>query len=365
MKAKRSFLICCLLYILLLIITTVYSYSLVDLNLTLFNHPLWQIFRKWIIQVGYFQRDKSALIYLGIITALFLSGPFITKTRLSPIKLAFFIGFITLFAYPFLSHDFFNYLFDAKILTFYKENPYLHKALDFPADPWLRFMHWTHRTYPYGPAFLLISLIPSFLAFGKFILNFLFFKFMFVIFYLLAVHYLQKLNNKWALMFATHPLVIIEGLVSPHNDLIATSLALMGIYYLLSKKNVAGRLHLILSGGVKYVTLPLLILVKERKNKLNLIALASLVFVLISLSLTSEIQPWYFLSLLAFLPYYGQLISKLNIFFAGLLFSYYPYIRFGGWDQTWKIDLKHQIILVFLIINLGYFSCLLKKRANK
>jgi len=64
---------------------------------------------------------------------------------------------IGLISYPAYSHDLFNYMFDAKIATFYQQNPYLYKALDFPTDPWLRFMHWTHRYYPYGPSFLLLS----------------------------------------------------------------------------------------------------------------------------------------------------------------------------------------------------------------
>lgn len=355
-----------LLYISLLIITTLYSYSLVDLNLTLFNNHLWAEFRKQIIQIGYFHRNISAAIYLATIITLFVFNFLIPKRQINPMRLAFISSLITLFSYPFLSHDFFNYLFDAKILTFYHQNPYLHKPLDFPDDPWLRFMHWVHRKYPYGVVFLIISLIPSFLAMGKFILNFFFFKLMFVSFYLIAVYYLQKLDNKWALIFTTHPLVIIEGLVSSHNDLIAVSLATLGIYYLFIQKNIPGRLFLLFSAGIKYTTLPLIILTRKKKQW-NLLSFFGLVLVLIYLSLKLEIQPWYFLSLFVFLPFYQQLISKLNIFFAGLLFSYYPYIRFGGWDNRWKIMIKHQIIIFFLITNVVVLLIQLayKLRLNK
>jgi len=81
--------------------------------------------------------------------------------RYNPLLISILIGVGLLFSYPFLSHDLFNYLFDAKIVTFYHQNPYILKALDFPSDPWLRFMHWTHRTYPYGPSFLFLTLVPS------------------------------------------------------------------------------------------------------------------------------------------------------------------------------------------------------------
>jgi len=43
-----------------------------------------------------------------------------------------------------------------------------------------------------------------------------------------------------------------------------------------------------------------------------------------------------------------------------LLFSYYPYIRLGGWDSLEKLSLKHIIILVFFFINIIYFVFLKK-----
>lgn len=330
----------------------IYSYALVDLNLTLINHPLWEKFREKIIQLGYFQRNLSTNIYLVIIISLTLIHLLVKNNKkIDPFKVSIGIGLISLFSYPFLSHDFFNYLFDAKILTFYQQNPYLHKALDFPQDPWLRFMHWTHRSYPYGPSWLIISLIPSFFSFGKFLLSFFFFKLMFIFFYLLTVYLLKKINLSSALFFATHPLVIIEGLVSPHNDLVAVSLAILGIYFLLKSKNLLGRFFLIFSALIKYLTAPLVFISPKKKKYLPVIFI-SLISILLYLSIKYEIQPWYFLSIFAFLPFYPNLINKINIFLIGLLFSYYPYLKFGGWDKTESIHLKHQIIIVFLTLNI-------------
>jgi len=241
-------------------------------------------------------------------------------------------------------------------LTFYGKNPYLYKALDFSSDPWLRFMHWTHRTYPYGPVFLLITLVPSFFSFGKFIISFFLFKITWLFFYLLAVYYLNKLNKKWAIIFTTHPLILIEGLVNAHNDLIATSLAIIGIYYLFKEKNLFARLLLLLSGGIKYITLPLIFLVRPKTHPRGVVLiLIGLLIILGYLTFFSEIQPWYFLVLFVFLPYFEKLVYRLNIFFLGLLLSYYPYIRLGGWDSVEKLSLKHIIILAFSIINLIYF----------
>jgi len=339
------------LYFIVILLFSIYSYSLVDLNLTLFNHKIWDNFRSFIIQIGYFNRGLSTTIYFLGIIILFLLYYLTKKAKPDPVKLAFVIGLVSLIAYPFLSHDFFNYMFYGKIVTFYGQNPYLVKAVDFPADQWTRFMHWTHNTYPYGPTFLPITLIPSFLSGGKFILSLLFFKMTFVSFYLEAVWAVNKIDKNKALIIATHPLIIIEGLITPHNDLIAMSLGLIGIYLLFNKKNIWSRILFIISGLIKYTTLPILIL--SKKNKwLNLLSLIGILFLLVCLSFFKEIQPWYFLTLFIFVPIYPQLFVKIDIFLLGLLCSYYPYIMLGGWDKQYKVDLKHQIIIYFAVANL-------------
>jgi hypothetical protein len=66
-----------------------------------------------------------------------------------------------------------------------------------------------------------------------------------------------------------------------------------------------------------------------------------------------EIQPWYFLSLFVFLPYFPQFIEKLNILFFGLLLSYYPFIRLGAWTAE-KVALKREIVFVAVIIQVLY-----------
>lgn len=351
-------------YIFLIFLLSVYSYVLVDPNLTLINNDYWTQFRNAAVNIGYFQRGLSSNIYISVIVLLFLFHFILVKKfkELNPIKIAFLISLVTLFAYPFLSHDFFNYMFDAKILTFYHQNPYALRALDFPDDQWLRFMHWTHRTYPYGPVFLLITLVPSFLGFGKFLLSFVLFKLIFAIFYLVAVYFLAKLNKKYALIFATSPLVIVEGLVSAHNDLIAVSLAIVGIYYLHKKHGILSRIFLLLSGGIKYITLPLVFL-SARNKKIQLGVFLALIGMVGYLSIFSAVQPWYFLSLLIFIPFYEKFIVYLNIFFAGLLFSYYPFIKFGDWSQPGNVILKSQIIIVFLLVNLVYFLIKINRKS--
>lgn len=344
-----------------------YSFCLIDPNLTLINHSLFEKFKGHFINFGYHRREESAIVYLFLLILLFLNYFLLLKKNIkfNFFKLAFILGVLSLFSYPFLSKDFFNYLFDAKILTFYGKNPYFYKPLDFSNDNWLRFMHWTHRSYPYGPIFLLITSVPSFLAFGKFILNFIFFKIVWVFFYLLAVYFLKKINKKYALIFAFHPLILIEGLINNHNDLIAVSLAIVGIYFILKNKKLLGRFFLFLSFGIKYLTLPLIFISKKIK-KINILMAGVLFLILFYLSYFKEIQPWYFLNLFAFLPLFPKIIDKFNIFLFGLLFSYYPYLRFDFWNERKSIILKHEIILFFLFLNIFiFFGIKLKSNKNE
>ncbi len=341
-----------ILYGLVLIVLSIYSYSLIDLNLTMFNHPLWEQFREKIITLGYFHRDISWIIYASLVALLFLFHFYFVSRykKQNGFTLALIIGGILLLAYPFLSHDFFNYIFDARIVTHYHRSPYELFAGFFYDDPWIRFMHWTGRRYPYGPTFLPITLIPSFLGASKFLLNFIFFKMIFVFFYILAVFRLHKINNKWSLYFATQPLIIIEGLVVGHNDLMGVALAICGITYLIQKHKVRGYIFLLLSGGIKYITLPFL-LYSNKNSKINYAIFIIIIFMLLFVGRGSEIQPWYFLAFFALVPFYESILPKINLFFAGLLFSYYPFIRLGGWDSREKILLKHEIIYVFLFVN--------------
>ena len=330
-----------------------YSYSLLDLNLTLLNFDLWTQFRNVMIQFGYFQRLNSTFVFVALICLVSGFHLYLLKNykKYSALHLSLIIAVILLFAYPFLSHDLFNYMFDAKILTFYHQNPYLHSALDFPSAPEIRFMHWVHRTYPYGPTFLPMTLIPSLLGLGKFSLSLITFKVFFSIFYLLAVRALNKMSSEWAMFFATHPLVIIEGLMNNHNDLIAVSLGLIGIQLLWSKRTTLGRLFIVISGGIKYITLPLVI--AQKKSSLsNIVAFCSVTLLVGYLSIFQEVQTWYFMSLFVFIPYFFELIKRMQIFLIGILFSYYPFVLYGTWGDLHNLGLKHAVIIIFAMINL-------------
>lgn len=357
-------------YLLILGGLSLYSYALIDPNMTFFNHPLWSRFLEWVLQLGYYQRQLSWQIYLGLVILLFIFQFLLVKNyrKINPVKLALLVAGLLLLSYPFLSHDFIKYMFDAKILTFYHKNPYLTRPIDISYDPWIRFMQWIEQPFRYGIVFLTVIVVPSALSMGKFLLSFVFLKIVFAFFYILSVIYLGKMNRRWAVIFATHPLIIIEGLVNGHNDIIGVSLVIIGIYWLF-KKPIIGRLFLLLSIGIKYLALPVILLSKNKKSWINklifilyIILLFSLFHQFMSTLFMNEILSWYFIILLGFLPFYEEVITKFNVMFFGLLVSYYPFIRFGDWIQWNGIPVRHWIIIIFSLINLLLFLIIPKWR---
>ncbi|MFA6081069.1 MAG: hypothetical protein WC741_01550 [Patescibacteria group bacterium] len=340
-----------------------YSYVLIDPNITFFNSPVWSRFLEAVLQIGYYQRRLSWEIYLVLISCLtFFHLYFINQyKKYDPMKIGLMIAAILCLSYPFISHDFLKYMFDAKILTQYHQNPYLMRPIDFSYDPWLRFLQWIEQPFRYGPVFFAIIIIPSFFAAGKFLLSFIFLKMTFVCFYIAAVFVLRKMNKKWAFIFATHPLLLVDGLINGHNDLISVSFLIFGIYFL-SRKKILPRVFFILSIGIKYLSLPVIFITKNRNsifNKLIFFSLLILPYLLLNQffgnKFGAEIQTWYFIILLGFIPYFEGIINKLLITFIGLLLSCYPYIYLGKWEQINGFAIKHIIILSFSFLNLILF----------
>ncbi|MBI2614063.1 MAG: hypothetical protein HYW62_04815 [Candidatus Levybacteria bacterium] len=371
-----------------------YSFTQVDLSLTLSQISIWQVFEKFFQHIGYFQRPLSGWLFIGTVSLLFifylaiLRG--VHKKKISRETIWFLIistVVLLAFSYNAFSYDLFNYIFDAKIVTNYNLNPYTHKALDFPGDPMLSFMHSTHRPYPYGPVWILLTAPLSFLGFGFFLPTFLIFKTFIAASFLGSSYFLEKIlkqvkiqDDLFALsFFALNPLVIVESLVSGHNDIVMIFLSLWSLYLIINKKYIGAFLLLVLSIGIKFATVILLpvfiyILVKQLKNnaidfkKIFMIAFISMCSAVTITSFASginknpEIQPWYFLMVFPFaaLVAHKRLIVFLSICISvGMLISYIPYLLMGEWPKD-IAELK--VKLLILSIGLGFFLYAIKRR---
>lgn len=387
MKKSRKIAFFSLGWLLAVLALFFYSFTQIDLGLTLTRISFWQILQKKFQYIGYFNRPLSTVLYLGILLLLFsfylliLRG--VQKGWLTPKhlwRLILVTVVILWFSYNALSYDLFNYVFDAKIVVFYHQNPYQFKALDFPNDPMLGFMHWTHRPTVYPPLWIGISVIPFVLGFGKLIPQILAFKALMLGAYLGTIWLIWKISEiltpKRKLFniafYAFSPLVIIESLVSAHNDGVMVFFALLGFYLLVKKKPYHALLPWLFSIGIKIVTVILLPLFalgiwsKIRVKKVDYQKLAMGAILLMSLAVFVSsyrlgFQPWYLLWVLPFLALRAknQYFVWLAIGFSlGSLLRYVPFLYYGHWNPPVP-EIKFWLLIGGLI--LGLLVIFLKK----
>ncbi|MBP8591009.1 hypothetical protein KBI33_00885 [Candidatus Shapirobacteria bacterium] len=323
------------------------SYCWVDPNLTLTSwEPLNQILEQF-KHFGYTNPSLSSRLYLLIITILFLEQIYLLFSHLLSkaerkklLLLAAAVIFLAALSYPFLSHDLFSYLFDAKIIWHYQKNPYLFSPNQFASDPWLRFTHWTHRTTPYGPVWLAYSLLPAIFSFGHFALNFYGLKLLNGLVFFAAGWCLLKINQDDRRVFAYwffNPFLLIELVVNSHNDLLMIALFFASLFFYHERKKLAAAGVFLLSVATKFITIlswPLVFF----KNR-HFWATGFLFFLLLGFSWQiTRFQPWYFSWAFLALPLLGLTNFSWATVFAGqfllLVLKYYPFLATGSWEKT-------------------------------
>lgn len=389
-------------YIVVVICLFLYSYTQVDLNLTLSRSSVWQTIQKSFQYIGWFERPLSTAIYAVIFllfTIYYILFLWAVKKNLLAEKqfwlLVVVSSVILLFSYNAFSYDLFNYMFDARIFTFHHENPYNHKALDYLSDPWINFMRWTHRYYPYGPVWLGLTIPLSFIGLQFFLPTLFLFKALMAGSFLASTFLIGKIIEKISsskskallgmAFFAFNPLVIFESLVSAHHDIVMMAFSLLGLYFLLDKKYLWAFLFLFLSIGIKFSTaflLPVFVLVmflQVKKKKINwghisIFVIILMVVAVIFASIRTELQPWYVIWILPFVPLLienGWVMISFNAFTVLLLFYYVPFLYTGNWNppipaiKFWITvgSATFSLLFVFIYFIRNKFS-LLHKRKN-
>lgn len=349
-----------------------YSFTQIDLGLTLTRVSWWQVIQKNFQYIGYFQRPLSTALYLGILFLLFffywLLLRLIRNNKVSLIDFKFLVIItvgILLLAYPAFSYDIFNYIFDAKTIIVYHKNPYQFKPLDFPGDPMLGFMHWTHRPSIFPPLWIGLTLPFYILGFGQLILQIISFKIISAFFYLATLYLIYKIsrllkikNFLFSLAFyAFNPLVLIESLVSGHNDGVMVFFSLLTFYFLLKKKYLKSFFSWFLSIALKYssaILLPLFIFHRREKYLLKMaIALISLAILIVT-HFYLGFQPWYFLWVFPFaalLPPNSAWLTLLGCLSLGALLRYSPFLYLGNWNPPVPV-INFWLVIVFLVLGL-------------
>lgn len=347
-------------YIVAAVALLLFSYTQVDLNLTLSRASVVQTMQKAFQYIGYYQRPTATMLYTAILMVLFgLYGVILIQAKKGVLNvrtvwhLIFSVAGILVLAYPAaFSYDFFNYLFTAKTVLVYHQNPYAVTPLQFAAiDPWTNFMRWTHLSSAYTPFWIVLSLVPYLLGLGYFISVLFSMKVMIAGFYLLAcwgfVKAMEVISPKQKVyglvVFALNPLILIESLVSGHNDIVLAAFALLAVGMLVRKAYGAAWIFLALSVAAKLMTLvlvPFFWLKREKEWMLGVMLLG-----LIVVLARREFLPWYWMWIMPFIALNSQ-YRKLVVFSAvvsfGLVASYAPYLFFGEYsvpEQLWKISI--------------------------
>jgi hypothetical protein len=221
------------LYFLLTALYSVFTYALTDPNLVLSTwKPYWD-FQQWMWGTFFNNSVLLTQVYVLLVSLLMVCWWKVVKhtatssSRKKVLFKAVLLCLPLLFSYNALSHDVFNYIFNAKMVMVYQENPHVSVALNHATDPWTRFMHNTHTPAPYGYGWTMFSLLPYLLGFNVFSLTWFLFRLLnlsavpllFVLICKIGERLRVNVTAKNLAVVFLSPLLLIEVISNSHNDL--------------------------------------------------------------------------------------------------------------------------------------------------
>lgn len=363
-------------YSLLLAALTIFSYGFVDANFPF--RPFLSLF-----MLVNQQHAITGTIYTVIIILLFcfyfflLSRTYKKKITTKYIwQLIVATSIILFLSFPAFSYDIFNYIATAKVAFLYKENPYIVMPIDIRNEPLLAFMHAANKTALYGPVWIILTIIPFVLGMNNLWITIFSFKLFTLFFYLGLTYFIWKLSNKnnvSLVYFAFNPLVLIEALVSSHNDVVMIFFALFSFLLIKEKKLLPSLFFFLFSILIKFATLFLIPVyaytmyasIKNRSINWKYVWTWSAIsmYIIFFLSpLREELYEWYFIWPLSFVALNGRinLFSLLSIAFSfGLSFRIVPFLFTASWSGKAPIVKKIVSFLPVIFVIIGY---VLKKK---
>lgn len=351
------------LYGLLLVLLTVYSYGFVDPNIPFSTSLIYQKLHYLLLAPPFYNRVLSTTIFVIIVSLLFAFYFLILwlakRGKLTIKQLKWLIGLsivILFFSYPAFSYDIFNYILTAKVTFLYRENPYIVMPIELVGEPNLAFTHAANKIALYGPSWILLTFIPHTLGVNNILLTIFSFKLLVLTFYLTTVWLVFKITkNVYSLaFFSLNPLVVIETLVSSHNDIVMMFFALLSFYLLRRQNFFLSIAALVVSVLIKYATIFLIpvyvyllyLLIMKKKilwEKIWRYSALAMFFIFLLSSLREELYPWYFIWPLTFLALENKftMLTALALGFSfGLSFRFAPFIYTISWTGITPIIKK-------------------------
>lgn len=365
----------------------VYSYFYVNQAILLMLLPVYPNAGKLLklIEFSSTHRELMTIIWIVMMIMLII-GQFIlffSKKELKVNKKIVLIMTIIFgtaaLAYPVFSNDIFNYMFGAKTVVYYHQNPFwVMPKTFFRDDLWLRFMnnidnvyyHIGGRpvTYFYGPIFLGYTLIP-YLFFGAVEFQKLFwsYKLMGVVLFLMTGYLFKKINPKdklvWAYWFF-NPFLILELLTNSHNDLVMIFLFVLSVYWW-QKNKILSIVSFLLSILTKWVSgfLGIVFLFKEKYRYLVFKILGIIILIFHALD---QRQSWYYSWIYMVFPFAKLKKSSwfwILVFQSILLLNYFNFIWLNRWVDTDFIKIIKYLLPVIVVLNeYGIFNKIIKRR---
>lgn len=385
----------------------VWSFAFTDPNLVFTSWPPFWAFQQFMWQLP---KHNMTFLYSAMLTLLFFCS--IWLSRLAPkvrfgfkkwITIFFLVSTPLLFSNNALSHDVFNYIFNARMVVKYQMNPHVEVAQHFFYDPWIRFMHNVHTPAPYFYGWTVLSLVPYILGFEKFVLTWLLFRAWSIVGFglaLIMVRYIMKKQENQDIqafvLVLFNPLLILELISNSHNDgwmiwpALASLLLVMKKGHQISWINIAVSLLLLLfSASTKYVTLLLLpiwvIMVLQQfkafekltqsfiqsfklsKIPLNWFDLSAIILFLPLLTPRShQFNPWYLSWCLFFLPIMKNKLLKICLVALSIssMVRYIPWMWYGAFEYTKQIETNEKIITWVLAGIIIIFLLLVPKKTT-
>lgn len=298
-----------LLYFIILTVLGIFSYGFTDPNMMLSRNPFFVRFHSPLFHLAYYERPLATILFLSLLLLLFVfyiiffrNGVKFFSVKRNFIYTILIATILLVFSYPALTYDLFNYMTTAKVAFTYHENPYVVMPIEIPNEPYLAFTRAANKLALYGPVWIVISAIPHYLGFGNVWSTILAFKFVSALAYLGMTYLIYRVTKsvKNVLFFAFNPLVLIETIMSGHNDIFMMVFALLGLALWNrgdTRSRILGGISFFFSWWIKFVTILLTpIFLFKRFSFEHILTVTywffAIVFFVIA-PIREELYPWY------------------------------------------------------------------------
>jgi len=241
---------------------------------------------------GFSQFALAAIVPSLLYLAALLLFPRAPLPRALPVIVAVTVlaPLLLLATYPALAADVFGYLMYGRIVSEYDGNPYIDTANTFPNDPYFPPVGGDWRDYPapYGPVWVWVSALVTWLAGGQQLAALLGIKLIVTLAHLAVAALVWLLAREitgserraaWALLaYGWNPFAITHFALDAHNDAVMLLFLLAAIWFMRRRRPDLAFPALALSVLVKFVPLllaPLFLLAARHQPRRALVGIVA------------------------------------------------------------------------------------------